>query len=57
MNAASTPGSPRIWITPVTASTVNHTHMIGPKTNATLPVPRLCRVNRKTRITSAIGIT
>ena len=51
------PGSGMIFDNPRSAKVPNHTNMIGPNILPTAPVPRLCTMNRHSKMTTAIGIT
>ena len=51
------PGSAATSLRPATASSVNHTAMIGPNSRPTAPVPKRWIANRTVRITSVSGTT
>ena len=55
--ARSTLGSPRISVTPSTASTENHTTMTGPKNRPIVVVPRCWIRKSAARIAQEIGTT
>ena len=50
-------GCSTMCITPVTASTMNHSRITGPNSRPTVAVPNRCNANSATRIASDTGTT